>query len=269
MPPGEAGNEDELDSLFTQPDAPECPDGWSLGPPGFVGVGAPRSGTSWWFRVVTAHLDVSNIRGLHPKEVHYFSGRRDRAALSPEEISGYHRYFPRSPEAPMVGEWTPDYMYSPALPRQLAQAAPDARLLVLLRDPVDRFASGLIRGRRLAAESGIGGAEAEISSRNAERGMYFEPVSRVLDSFGRDRVLVLQYERCRLHYDAELRRTHEFLGLDPDRGHSPPARDPRERSLPDEDRTRLGELYAPDVRRLAQLLPDLDVSLWPSVAKLV
>jgi hypothetical protein len=269
MAPGEAGNEERLDALFSQARLPSRPEGWSIGPPGFVGVGAPRSGTSWWFRVITAHPDVCFVRGLHPKEVHYFWGRRDHPELSADEVAGYHRYFPRSPEAQLVGEWTPDYMYSPALPRQLQQAAPDARLLVLLRDPVDRFASGFNRGRRLAAERGIEGAEDEIASRNTERGMYFEPVARVLDTFGHDRVLVLQYERCRADYPAELRRTHRFLGLDPERGAAPPLRDPRERSLPADERRRLAELYAPDVRQLSELLPELDVSLWPNVAKLV
>jgi hypothetical protein len=269
MAPADAGNAEQLDSLFRQADLPACPQGWSLGPPGFVGVGAPRSGTSWWFRVITAHPHVSYVRGLHPKEVHYFWGRRDRPKLSAEEIAGYHAYFPRSPEARLVGEWTPDYMYSPALPQQLQQAAPEARLLVLLRDPVDRFMSGFTRGRRLAAKQGIEGAEDEIASRNMERGMYFEPVARLLHTFGRERVLILQYEGCRADYPAELRRTHEFLGLDPDRGHAPPMRDPRERSLPDEERRRLAELYAPEVRRLSELLPELDVTLWPNVAKLV
>jgi hypothetical protein len=269
MAPGDAGNAEQLDSLFRQADLPASPEGWTVGPPGFVGVGAPRCGTSWWFRVVTAHPDVSYVRGLHHKEVNYFWGRRDRAKLSAEEIAGYHRYFPRSREARLVGEWTPDYMYSPVLPQQLQQAAPEARLLVLLRDPVDRFTSGFTRGRRLAAKQGIEGAEDEIASRNMQRGMYFEPVARVLDSFGHDRVLVLQYERCRADYPAELRRTHRFLGLDPERGPAPPQRDPRERSLPDDERGRLAELYAPDVRRLSELLPDLDVSLWPNVAKLV
>jgi hypothetical protein len=269
MAPEDAGNAEQLDSLFRQADLPPCPEGWRAGPPGFVGVGAPRCGTSWWFRVVTTHPDVSHIRGVHPKEVHYFLGRRDHEILSSEEIAGYHRYFPRSPEAPLVGEWTPDYMYSPAMPGQLRQAAPEARLLVLLRDPVDRFMSGFTRGRRLAAKGGIEGAEDEIAARNTERGMYFEPVARLLDTFGRDRVLVLQYERCRADYPSELRRTHEFLGLDPDRGFAPPRREPRERSLADDERGRLAELYAPDVRRLSELLPDLDIALWPNMAKRV
>ena len=166
----------------------------------------------------------------------------------------------------MTGEWSPDYMYNPDLPAQLQQAAPGARVLVLLRDPVDRFISGNTRGRRLAAEHGIHGAEADIAARNTERGMYFEPVARALEAFGRDRVLVLQYERCQSDYEGELRRTHGFLGLDPERGPAPPIRPPRARSASEEERTRLGELYAPDVRRLAGLVPDLEVERWPNVA---
>jgi hypothetical protein len=269
MAVGEARNAERLDSLFQQADVPPCPEGWSVGPPSFVGIGAPRCGTSWWFRVIVSHRDVSFVRGVSPKEVNYFWARRDRPSLSDEEIAGYHRYFPRPPDVPVTGEWTPDYMYSPLLPGHLQQAAPNARLLILLRDPVDRFASGVTRGRRLAAEHGIEGAEAEIAARNTARGTYFEAVARVLEAVGRDRVLVLQYERCRADYPGELRRTHEFLGIDPDRGFSPPMRDTRERSLPDAERRRLAQLYAPDVRRLAQLLPELDPELWPNVAKLV
>jgi len=83
---------------------------------------------------------------------------------------------------------------------------------------------------RLAAARGIAGAETEIASRNTERGMYFDPIARALDAFGRD---------------------------------------PRERSLPEDERMRLGELYAPDARRLAELLPEFDFELWPNVAKLL
>ena len=79
---------------------------------------------------------------------------------------------------------------------------------------------------------------------------------------------LLEYERCLVDYQGELRRTHDFLGLDPDRGHMPPQREPRERELPEAERRRLAELYAPDVRKLAELLPELDVALWPNVAPL-
>src|SRR2546425_10749941 len=114
----EAGNAARLDSLFAHPEPPSCPEGWSVGPPAFVGVGAPRSGTSWWYRVIGAHPDVCIVRGLHVKEVNFFSGLGDRAALTTDAVARYHSYFPRAPGGQLAGEWTPDYMYSGALPQQ-------------------------------------------------------------------------------------------------------------------------------------------------------
>jgi hypothetical protein len=270
MADGQPRNGEGLDPLAPLPPAepPARPDGWRLGPPDFAGVGAQRSGTTWWHRLLTAHPDVCFERGLHVKEVHFFDTLAERDRLSPEDVERYHTYFPRPPGSQLVGEWTPRYMHDPWVPRQLAQAAPEARVLVLLRDPVDRFASGYARGRRLATERGLTPNDAELAATQAERGMYFEQMRRVLEAFPRERVLVLQYERCRAHQQAELGRTYKFLGLDPDRG---PAglqapREPRERDLPADERTRLAALYAPDVRRLAELLPELDVALWKSVA---
>src|SRR5213595_3311651 len=53
-------------------EAPECPPGWRTGPPDFVGVGAQRCGTSWWYRgTIRSHPQV--VRIAKPgKELHYF-----------------------------------------------------------------------------------------------------------------------------------------------------------------------------------------------------
>lgn len=259
----------ELFPALQAAEPPRCPDGWDVGPPHFVGVGAQRSGTTWWHGLITTHPGVCFERGTHVKEVHFFDTLGDRAALSPEDVERYHRYFPRPQGGLRVGEWTPRYMQDPWVVGQLAQAAPRAQVLMLLRDPVDRFASGFSRGRRMAAERGITGIDGELTTRHVELGMYYEQVRRVLETFDRDRVLILQYERCRERYDAELRRTYEFLGLDPDHGGGAvPPREPRERPLPEPERARLAALFAPDVRRLSELVPDLDVALWRSVAEL-
>jgi Sulfotransferase domain len=255
-----------------EPEPPQCPDGWRTGPPDFVGVGAQRCGTTWWHRLISVHPDVCFKRGVHRKEVHFFDTLGDRNQLSDEQIERYGRHFPRPPGDQIVGEWTPEYMDLPQGPRQLAQAAPEARVLVLLRDPVDRYASGFARASRIAAEQGVEGIEARLVQRHIERGLYFEQVTRVLDAYSRDRVLVLQYEACRAHRNAELERTYTFLGIDPGLGPSSGQlrpRDPRERSLPAAERERLAAIFAPDVRKLAELLPELDVSLWRNVAGLV
>jgi hypothetical protein len=226
-------------------------------------VGAQRCGTTWWHRVVCAHPGVCFEPGVHTKEVHFFDTLGGLDGLSAAEIERYHRYFPRPPGGGLVGEWTPRYMQDPWVAPQLAEAAPEVRVLVLLRDPVDRYASGFARGRRIAAERGLTGVDAELRERHIDLSMYADKVERLLETFGRGRVLVLQYELCRERFSDELRRTYQFLGLDPDQGPSPqPPREPRDRPLSEDERARLAELFEPDLRKLVKLLPGLELSVW-------
>ena len=101
--------------------------------------------------------------------------------------------------------------------------------------------------------------------------MYAEQMDRLLAVFGRRRVLVLQYERCRASFAEEARRTYEFLGLDPDA-----AQVEEEQPRPERDwgagwdeRRALGGRYLSDVRRLTELVPELDLELWPNLKPLL
>ena len=200
------------------------------------------------------------------KEVHYFDRFLD-GNVPPDFAEGYHRFFPR-PEGAITGEWTPRYMFDPWSIRLLREAAPDARILVILRDPVERFRSGVDMRRRLPVARGrrldeIGAAVA--------RGAYCDQLRRVFDVYGREQVLVLQYERCAAQPLAEMERTLRFLGLDPaearqpERERSRPAR--RKPELPGPLRDDLVARLRPDAERLAELCPEIDLSLWPSFAR--
>ena len=104
----------------------------------------------------------------------------------------------------MLDAWTP------AL---LREAAPEARLLVLLRDPVERFRSG----RTLAENRLTVGSTARAAANAAfNRGLYADQLLRLWRAFPREQVLVLQYERCVADARAQLARTFVFLGLEPD-----------------------------------------------------
>jgi len=132
------------------PDPPRCPEGWTTGPPHFIGVGVQRSGTTRWCNLISAHPEV--VQGLAPKELHYFD-RFYAGGFTGADAAAYHRYFPRPAER-HTGEWTPLYMSAPWIPPLLARAAPQARLLALLRDPVERFVSGLALNGKVAARRG-------------------------------------------------------------------------------------------------------------------
>jgi hypothetical protein len=247
------------------PAPPPVPEGWRPGPPHYVGVGAQKAGTSWWNRLIQAHPDVVDAGG-QPKELHYFDRSWERP-FDDDAARGYHRYFPVPDGGGKVaGEWTPGYLIDFWTPELIARAAPDARILVLLRDPVDRFRSGLTH--QLAT------SRAPLRHRDIQgafqRGIYAPQLRRVLAAFPAEQVWVGQYEACRADSAAELRRTYAFLGLAPHEPEAGAFRDEvnpttREKFEPSAAlRASLLEGYAGDMAQLAELVPSLDLSLWQS-----
>jgi hypothetical protein len=262
---------DKSKPRWMQPlEPPACPPGWHTGPPDFVGVGAQRSGTSWWYRTIEQHPRVARIEG-EQKELHYF-GRFWQGDAPEDMVERYHRFFPRPPGS-ISGEWTPRYMYDFWSLRLLQQAAPEARILVLMRDPVERYRSGLARQIRLAAEAGRD-VNLMMFADSLARSLYRQQLRRVFDFFPRDRVLVLQFERCTRDTEGQLRATCEFLGLEPFEELPPRAvgrkRPPHEKpELADAIREELVARLEDDVIRLAQLCPEIDLELWPNFRHLV
>lgn len=270
----------------TPPPAPDIPAGWRTGPPDFVGVGAQRSGTTWWWSVISSHPDVALagvdssalpqeeasgvlLRALNQKkELHFFDQYGDVTDIDP---ALYHRHFPRPP-GKIVGEWTPRYMYDFWTPAMLRQVAPDTRILVMLRDPLERFMSGLAHSIRMAEVLGFElDAESFVRHENFGRGQYWWQLQNVLRHFDRDRVLVLQYEQCVADVVRQARRTFAFLGLDPGRWDaredvSRPAGPPSGPKTPFSDRASaaLRLAYQHELELLFANFAELDPSLWPS-----
>jgi hypothetical protein len=247
---------------------------WRTGPPDFVGVGAQRCGTTWWFRMLIRHKRVRPPRRLddaefRKKELHFFD-RFDARPMTDTDVAGYHHLFPR-PRESVAGEWTPGYMESFATPRLLHRAAPEARLLVLLRDPIERFRSGVMhrmsrggpdRSFQTAAVDAIG------------RSRYARQLERLLEFYPAERILVLQYERCRADPHGEWLRTLRFLGIDDDQ--EPPEFEqargttmaPRKIEPWPDLLEALHTTLDPDVERLCTLVPDLDLGLWKNFSHL-
>ncbi len=229
-----------------------------------MGVGVQKAGTSWWYQLIIDHPDVFARNGIH-KERHYFShfgtkpfGRR--------EVEQYHGWFPRPPGA-KSGEWTPDYLGFPWVAPLLAEAAPEARLLVLLRDPVERFRSGL----HFRLSHGAPDDESIVADA-VRQGFYARSLRGYLDYFPPEQLLVLQYERCASDPAGQLSATYRFLGLSDHRPHHIDRQvNPSDAKQPldDEAILRLVELYAADVKDLATMVPSLDLSCWPHFRSLV
>lgn len=240
---------------------PPAPPESRVGPPDFVGIGAQRAGTSWWFELLRAHPAVYSPASIH-KERHFFAPFA-LEAFDRSEVERYHRWFPRPPGS-VTGEWTPDYLHQPWVAPLLAEAAPDARLLVIVRDPLERLLSGLAHAQ-LYGGTHLG----DVTANAVARGFYAGPLQRFTEHFPEQQVLVLQYERCVADPRGQLERTLRFLGLETgplslsvDARISPTlSAKPR---LADDARRRLRDLYADDVAALGARYPDLDIGLWPN-----
>jgi len=238
--------------------------------PDAVILGAQKSGTSSLHYYLVQHPQV--IAPLR-KEVHYFDvGYQHGEAW-------YRAHFGRRGQPGLNIDSSPYYLFHPAVPGRLHALLPDARLIVLLRDPVRRAYSHYWherdKGREtldfeaaIAAEpSRLDDAEAALADGRIEcsaahqhfsylaRGRYAEQLERWFARFPREQFLVLRFEDLARDPLAALNRTLGFLGLPPAQSVRSDARNTRRYVPMNEDTAgRLREYFAPHNRRLEALL---------------
>lgn len=149
-----------------------------------------RSGTTSLARALRAHPEVFVATG---KEVRFFTEHYGRGS------DWYRARFTGADGSTAVGEATPSYLPNPAVPERMAETVPEARLVAILRNPVDRAWSHYWMHRALGHE-GRGFAEAIEAEPNGGSfpylgmGRYLEQLQRFSARFGRDRMLVLVFE---------------------------------------------------------------------------
>lgn len=237
----------------------------TTGPPDFIGVGTQRSGTTWWFATLLQHPGIRPPRERR-KELHFFN-RFAWQAMSDADIARYHNRFPRRP-GQLTGEWTPRYMHNFWTPPLIRRAAPDARLLVMFRDPIERYRSGVPKEQTVDPGRPVDAIVADA----IERGRYASQLERLRAGHPGAEILILQYEKCVADPVGQYQRTLRFLGADPDhvprdverpRGKS---QAPSKKPLWPDIVEALTTTLEPEVRRLAAIAPEVDVSLWPNFA---
>lgn len=212
----------------------------------FLVIGAPKSGTTSLFEYLWAHPQIE----LPPdKEAPYFSDDRIYGEVPWEEY--VQRAFPAPKRGRLAGTITPHYM-SPitgvaeasegerpaepyddhTLPRRIQKRLPSARLIAILRDPVERAYSHHVQETRLGFETRpfaeavdelLRPAELTHSRSQSTRtncyvvlGEYGRILGAFRDLFPPEQLLVLFTEDLAREPLAVLRRIYGFLGVAPD-----------------------------------------------------
>ena len=210
-------------------------------PPTFVIIGAAKAGTTAMHRFLEKHPQVYMSA---EKETHFFAlDGRDPGFQAPGDEQHFNRrciYRPRSyveqfttPESMSEdvtarGESSPSYLYYPFVAERLAVAKPEIKLIVLLRDPVERAHSSYVHLCRAGSEDagsferGLALEDERVAAnfsflwhyRRASR--YAEQLKPYFERFPREQILVLHHEDFLARPENVFRRVLGFIGVDPD-----------------------------------------------------
>lgn len=209
--------------------------------PSFIVAGAQRCGTTSLYRALLSHPAI--LSPVYHKGVNYFDVNYQRGP------DWYRSHFPlrasaalrarRAADAAITFDASGYYMFHPLAAERIGRDLPGVRVIVMLRDPVERAYSAyrheLARGfetesfeRALELEDDR--VEPELAAMLADptyqsfeyrhqayrrRGQYAEQVQRLADAVGREQVLVVESQDFFTTPETEYRRITDFLGLHP------------------------------------------------------
>jgi hypothetical protein len=230
--------------------------------PNFFVAGAPKAGTTSFYH----HLDSHPQIYMSPiKEPSYFASelrienfseewqvqlRRENEALR-EYLRGpmttkrfggpvvewedYLLLFRNVRDETAIGEASVSYLWSETAAGNIASRIPNAKIILVLRNPVDRafsqylqaLGSGLVRAsfrEQSAAAMNSRSRQFHVLNPFLEFGMYYEQVKRYLDLFPPENVLIHVYEEMRRHPEEAMARTFRFLDVSPEMTAAPSTR---------------------------------------------
>lgn len=183
--------------------------------PNFLIVGTQKGGTTSLYHYLTQH---DNIDKSPIKEINYFN------LLNSQHINEYKHYFPLRINTLfnsklICGEATPDYIIYPQIPKLIKETIPNVKIIMLLRNPVDRlfshYSHNLMMNREWLTlneaidfeDKRIGKNKINIFTNKNDmiknysnysyinKGLYYEQISYFKECFEDDKLLILQSEK--------------------------------------------------------------------------
>jgi hypothetical protein len=238
---------------------------------GFLICGAQKAGTT----TLAAYCREHPALGMpEEKELHFFD--RDENFASAPDYDQYHHHFQGLDSSTLLGEATPIYMYWPQASERIHQYNADMKLLVVLRNPVDRaYSHWQMEYHRGLETLDFGTAIREEEQRlqkagetrrvwsYIDRGHYPGQLDKLFSLFGRDQVLVLQSEKLKSAYQDVLAQVSDFLGIAafPESDGLSLNTQSYTTAMPEADRQFLHQIFAEDISRLESML-DWDLTAW-------
>ena len=197
----------------------------------FVVIGAYKAATTSLHLTMAGHPDIFVPDRKEPSYYAFEGLSAEEIARNPISRTAvtdpvkYRALFRRAPADALVGEVSPEYLKNERCAAILSRHHPGARLIAILRHPVDRAFSDYLMYRRDGVEpcSSFADALAQQDARRERRertghyidtGMYGAQLRRYYEEFPDEQILVLLQEQLAQDRHAVLERLAGFLGID-------------------------------------------------------
>jgi hypothetical protein len=172
----------------------------------FIGLGAQKSGTSWVYACLYDHPEVC----APIKEIHFFS--RPRFSKGREWYEGHFA----GCAGKITGEFSTSYLYSKEAPERIKELYPEAKLIAILRNPVDRAVSqykNSLKGGHIQSDVSFESYKKDDES-VVGQGKYFEQLEAYYRFFSKEQILVLIYEDIQRDPQAFISHVYRHIGVD-------------------------------------------------------
>lgn len=174
----------------------------------FIGIGAQKCASTWVHQVLAEHPQVFHSS---PKELDFFS------YFFGKGLDWYESHFGRRGSATAIGDNSPSYFVHPLAPSRAQRYNPQLKIIVALRDPVERAYSnhlhmvreGFISGSDKSFEHGLARNEMYV-----EQSRYAKHLGHWFDHFPREQVFIVLQEDLKANADTVARQLYRFLGVD-------------------------------------------------------
>jgi hypothetical protein len=176
----------------------------------FLGIGAQKAGTTWLHRMLAAHPEIFMAQA-GDKDLRFFGTYYDYG------YQWYEGHFAAAGGAHRRGEFSTSYLYCRDAPARVHRYNPSMRLIVSLRDPVQRLISHHKHEIRLGRLQGDLSLERGIENNPSyiEQSLYFSQLSRWLEHFPLTSFHIVIFEEVFADPARAIRSLYEFVGVTP------------------------------------------------------
>lgn len=175
-------------------------------------IGVNKAGTSWLYYLLDQHPDIFMSA---VKELYFFGDFDDNG---PDDLDAYHAHFPFEEPYRYFGEATVMYYRSAQAAREIQAYNPDAKLLAIVRDPIQRLHSQFRYHKQLGLVDETTTLEKVLNGSNprfVQDSHYEETLPVYTERFGSNQFKIVSLEEGRNDPEALWTELHAFLDLPP------------------------------------------------------